>query len=181
MASRISKHNTNVLFIDHDDSYIRDVLVRFEEVNKYNVKIYSRSKEFFEDFERIPRSRNEIYIIFLSTNLETDEDDNQVEVLDVLKKIKEINPFAEVVLYSDNDDINTVSAAFHYGAYTFIKKNENIFLRIENNIKGIISQKNFLIQKKASRRFTRLFFLFIIVLVLALLLSYMIFPEWFLS
>ena len=181
MARRISKQNTNVIFIDHDDSYIRDVLVRFEEVNEYNVKIYSRSKEFFEDFEHIPKSKSEIYIIFLSTNLETDEENNQVEVLDVLKRIKEINPFAEVVLYSDNDDINIVSSAFHFGAYTFIKKNENIFLRIENNIKGIISQKNFLIQKEASRKFTRIFFIFIILLVLALLLSYMIFPEWYLS
>ncbi len=181
MTRRFSRSNTNVLFIDNDDSYIRDVLAKFEEVNEYNIKIYSRSREFFEDFRLIERTRNEIYIIFLATTLEFDEDNNQVDVLDVLKKIKQINPNSEVVLYSDNDDINLVSSAFHYGAYTFIKKNENIILRIENNIKGIISQKNFLIKKDASRRFTRIFLIFIASVAILLLIIYMIFPEWFLS
>ena len=179
MTKRISKHNTHVIFIDNDDSYIRDVLAKFEEVNEYNIKIYSRSREFFEDFKSDDKSRKEIYIIFLSTNLEFDEDNNQVEALDVLKKIKEINPYTEIILYSDNDDINIVSSAFHYGAYTFIKKNENIILRIENNIKGIMSQKNFLIKKEASRKFTLIFLIFIAGLILALLIFYMINPEWF--
>ena len=179
MERRISKHNTNVIFIDNDDSYIRDVLAKFEEVNNYNVKIYSRSREFFEDFIHVENSKKEIFIIFLSTSLEQDEDNNPVEVLDVLKRIKEINSYSEVILYSDNDDINIVSSAFHYGAYTFIKKNENIVLRIENNIKGIMSQKNFLIKKESSRRFTRIFLLFFAVLILSLLILYMFFPEWF--
>lgn len=181
MTRRFSKSNTNVVFIDNDDAYIRDVLAKFEEVNEYNVKIYSRSKEFFEDFYHAERTRNEIYIIFLSTILELDENNNQVDVLDVLKKIKQRNPNAEVVLYSDNDDIDLVSSAFHYGAYTFIKKNENIILRIENNIKGIISQKNFLIKKDTSKKFTRIFLLFVAVISILSLIFYMIFPEWFLS
>lgn len=180
MANRISKHNTHVVFIDNDDSYIRDVLARFEEVNDYNIKIYSRTKEFFEDFMHVSKFKNEIYIIFLSTNLELDENNNQVDVIDTLKRIKEIHPYAEVVLYSDNDDINIVSSAFHYGAYTFIKKNENIILRIENNIKGIMSQKNFLFQKESSRKFTRIFFTFLIGLIISLIVLYMVFPHWFL-
>jgi len=181
MTRRFSKSNTKVVFIDNDDAYIRDVLAEFEEVNEYNIKIYSRSKEFFEDFNQDEKRRNEIYIIFLSTILEFDENNNQVDVLDVLKKIKQLNPDAEVVLYSDNDDINLVSSAFRFGAYTFIKKNENIILRIENNIKGIISQKNFLIKKDTSKKFTRIFLLFVAAIVVISLIFYMIFPEWFLS
>ncbi|HAF29104.1 MAG TPA: hypothetical protein DCG75_08660 [Bacteroidales bacterium] len=181
MGKRISRNNINVIFIDNDDSYIRDVLAKFEEVNNYNIKIYSRSREFFEDFIYTERSRRQIFIIFLSTSLELDEDNNQVNVLEVLKRIKKINAYSEVILYSDNDNIDIVSSAFHYGAYTFIKKNENIILRIENNIKGIISQKNFLITKEKSRRFTRIFLLFLAGLILALLIVYMTFPEIFVS
>ena len=181
MKRHVSRHNTNVIFIDNDDSYIRDVLAKFEEVNSYNIKIYSRSKDFFEDFILIEQSRREIFIIFLSTSLESDEQNNPIEVLDVLKRIKEINLNAEVILYSDNDDINLVSSAFHHGAYTFIKKNENIILRIENNIKGIISQKNFLIKKESSKKFTLIFLLFVAGLVVSILIFYMTFPEWFIS
>ena len=179
MLERFSKQNTYVFFIDNEDSYINDILSKFEEVNNYNIKIYSRSREFFEDFLLFDHSRNKILIIFLSDTLEVDENENQIDVLQVLKRIKEINPSAEVILYSENDNIDVVSSAFHYGAYTFIKKNENIILRIENNIKGIISQKNFLMRKESSRSFSLFFLFFVAGLAIILLTLYFIFPHWF--
>lgn len=179
MSKLVSKQNSYVIFIDNDDSYIRDVLAQFEEVNEYNIKIYSRTKEFFVDFEQIRHDGKKTYIIFLSTTLETDEDNNQVNVLEVLKRIKKINPHSEVVLYSESDDINIVSSAFHYGAYTFIKKNENLILRIENNILGIISQKNFLLKKEAGRMFTKIFLFFLAGITILIIILYMIFPQWF--
>ncbi len=179
MAARLSKQNTYVYFIDNDDSYIRDVLARFEEINDYNISIYTRSKEFFEDFAEVIPSKRKIDIVFLSTTLENDQDNNPVEPIDVLKRIKEMNPYAEVILYSDNDDINIVSSSFHYGAYTFIKKNENIILRIENNIKGIISQKNFQMKREAGIYMTKMFLIFFSVLVVLFALLYYFFPELF--
>jgi DNA-binding NtrC family response regulator len=179
MPNIISKQNTHVIFIDNDDSYIRDLLAKLEEVNQYNIKIYSRTVDFFDDFQLIKIDKNKIYIIFLSTNLGTDENNNDINALDVLKRIKKINSQCEVILYSDNDDINVVSSAFHFGAYTFIKKNENLILRIENNIFGIISLKNFLIKKEASRRFTRIFLLFLAGITITLIILYMLFPHWF--
>ncbi|MEE4198131.1 MAG: hypothetical protein V2I54_10840 [Bacteroidales bacterium] len=179
MSARIFRQNALIYFIDHDDSYIRDVLARFEELNDYNITIYSRSKEFFEDFSRIPPTKNSINIVFLSTNLETDEENQQIEPIEVLKKIKQINPYSEVILYSENDDINLVSSSFHHGAYTFIKKNENITLRIENNIKGILSQKNFQMKRDAGVFITKLFLLFLVALIVLSALIYFLFPEWF--
>ena len=181
MSNLISKQNTHVVFIDNDDSYIRDLLAKLEEVNQYNIKIYSRSRDFIDDFELITFDKNKIYIIFLSTNLENDEENNEINVLDVLKRIKKINSQCEVILYSENDDINIVSSAFHFGAYTFIKKNDNLILRIENNILGIISLKNFLIKKDSSRRFTKIFLLFIAGVSLIFVLLYMLFPHLFSS
>jgi len=179
MPNIISKQNTHVVFIDSDDSYIRDLLAKLEEVNEYNIKIYSRSKDFFDDFKLVKVDKNKTYIIFLSTNLGIDEDNNDINALDVLKRMKKMNSQCEVILYSDNDDINIVSSAFHFGAYTFIKKNDNLILRIENNILGIISLKNFLLKKEASRRFTRLFLLFVGGISIILIVLYMLFPHWF--
>lgn len=175
----ISKQNTFVYFVDNDDSYIRDVLVNFEDVNEFNVKIFSRSKDFFEEFESVEANGKKVVIVFISTELEFDEDNNQVDPLTVLKKVKQINPSAEVILYSDDDNINIVSSAFHYGVYTFIKKNENIILRIENNIKGIISQKNFLLKRSASRKITIIFLLFFAASIITLLILYFLKPSWF--
>ena len=175
------KQNTFVYFVDNDDSYIRDVLVNFEDVNEYNVKIFSRSKDFFEEFEKIDFGSNQLIIVFISTELEFDDDNIQIDPLSVLKRIKNINHRAEVILYSDDDNINIVSSAFHHGVYTFIKKNENMILRIENNIKGIISQRNYLLKRKASRKLTLIFLLFIFSISVVLLIMYFINPSWFVS
>lgn len=90
-----------------------------------------------------------------------------------------MNPYAEVIFYSDNDDINMVSSAFHYGAYTFIKKNENIILCMENNIKGIISQKNFQLKRESGIYMTILFLIFFSFLFILLALLYNFFPQLF--
>jgi DNA-binding NtrC family response regulator len=179
MFKKKFKQETYVFFIDNDDSYIRDVLANFEEVNEHNIKIYSRSREFFDDFEQFEINKRKICIIFLATTLEIDEDNNDVDVIEVLKRIKSINPQSEVILYSEDDNINIVSSAFHYGAYTFVKKNENIILRIENNIKGIISQKMFLLKKSSSRKTTIVFLGFLILSSITILILYFLFPHMF--
>lgn len=179
MKDRILKSNVFVYFIDNDDQYIRDVLSNFEDVNDYNVQIYSRSKDFFSDFVLLKPSRKNVSIVFVSTILEMDDNGNPVEIIDVLKKIKQINPKSEVILYSDNDDINLVSSAFHFGAYTFIKKNENFLLRLENNIKGILSQKNFILKKQSSWFVTKLFIIFFLLIAGSIAFVYILFPQWF--
>jgi len=72
-----------------------------------------------------------------------------------------------------------VSSAFHYGAYTFIKKNENITLRIINNIKGIISQRNFQLKRETGIYMGKLFLLSFSLLIVLFVLLYYFFPEFF--
>jgi len=50
MKNRILKNNVYVYFVDNDDEYLRKVLTNFEDVNNYNIQIYSKSKDFFSDF-----------------------------------------------------------------------------------------------------------------------------------
>ena len=179
MKNRILKNNVYVYFVDNDDEYLRKVLTNFEDVNNYNIQIYSKSKDFFSDFNRIKLTKKNVSIVFVSTVLEMDENGTPVEIIDVLRKIKQISPKTEVILYSDNDNINLVSSAFHFGAYTFIKKNENFLLRLENNIKGILSQKNFILKKHSSMLITKLFIIFFFVVFALVALIYILFPQWF--
>ena len=180
MEKRIRKDNVYIYFIDNDDVFIREVLTNYEYLHNYNVQIYSRSIDFINDYDQIKHSKKNVDIVFVSNHLEIYEDGSAVNVIEVLKKIKIINPNSEVILYSDTDDIDTVSLAFHHGVYTAIKKNENFLLRLENNIKGILSQKNFLIKKQSSILITRLFIIFILWAVLVLTILYVFFPKLFL-
>ncbi|MEA3316510.1 MAG: hypothetical protein U9R54_00960 [Bacteroidota bacterium] len=146
-----------VYFIDHDESYTEELLAKFDNSAKYIISTYNSSANFFNDFNKKLKYFNNTHIVFVSSNLEFDESGNLVDAHEVVRKIKKTSSNTEVILYAENDDINSVSAAFHYGAYTFIKKNENILLRIENNIVGIINEKNFLRTKQSSKFYTILF------------------------
>ena len=179
MKKRIGKDNVHIYFIDNDDTSIREVISKSEELSSFNIQVYSRSIDFINDFTFIKSSKKLINIVFISNHLEIDEGGNSIEVIDVLKKIKSINPNTEVILYSDSDDIDTVSLAFHHGVYTAIKKNENFTLRLENNIKGIISQKNFVLKKQSSILITELFIIFIAITIVFIAVLYFLFPEWF--
>ena len=181
IKNRILKSNVYVYFVDNDDEYLRNVLSNFEDVNNYNVQIYSKSKDFFSDFKPIKQTKKNVSIVFVSTTLEMDDNGIPIEIIDVLRKIKQISPKTEVILYSDNDNINLVSSAFHFGAYTFIKKNENVLLRLENNIKGILSQKNFILKKQSSMLVTKLFVIFFFIVLAIIVFIYFLFPQWFIT
>ncbi len=179
MRKRIKKENVFIYFVDNDDTFIRNIISNFDQLNYYNVQVYSRSRDFINDYAKLKPSKKLVNIVFISTNLEIDEAGNSVKVIDVLKKIKSINHATEVILYSDSDDIDTVSLAFHHGVYTAIKKNENFALRLENNIKGIISQKNFILKRQSSILVTELFIIFIAVTAVLIMILYFLFPHWF--
>lgn len=179
MKRRISNDKVFIYFIDDDDASIREIIKKSDQLGSYNIKIYSKSRAFITDYQDVKPKKKQVYIVFISNHLEIDEEGNSVEVIDVLKKIKTINPFTEVILYSDSDDIDTVSLAFHHGVYTAIKKNDNFILRLENNIKGIISQKNFILKKQSSLFVTELFILFTVFMTILIAILWYFFPSLF--
>ncbi|OFX83302.1 MAG: hypothetical protein A2W99_12175 [Bacteroidetes bacterium GWF2_33_16] len=179
MRKRIGKDRVYIYFIDNDDGFIREIISKTDQLNSYNIQIYLRSRDFINDFARFKPSRKNVNIVFISNHLEIDENGNSVDMIDVLKKIKAINSGAEVILYSDSDNIDTVSLAFHHGVYTAIKKNENFALRLENNIKGILSQKNFILRKQSGILITEIFIIFVILTAVLLIILYFLFPQWF--
>ncbi|MGE0087993.1 MAG: hypothetical protein AB7S50_00795 [Bacteroidales bacterium] len=181
MKRRISNDNVYIYFIDDDNASISEIIKKSDQLESYNIKIYSKSRDFITDFQHVKPKKQQVYIVFISNHLEIDEEGKSVEVIDVLKKIKSINPFTEVILYSDSDDIDTVSLAFHHGVYTAIKKNDNFILRLENNIKGIISQKNFILKKQSSLFITELFLIFTVFMAILVAILWYFFPTFFLD
>ncbi len=57
--------------------------------------------------------------------------------LDVLKQIKGINPDIQVILISEQSDIETVVDLLKYGAYDYIVKSKDIKDRLLNTIRNI--------------------------------------------
>jgi len=86
--------------------------------------------------------------------------------LEILEATKQINRNIEVVMLTGQDEGSIGSYVIKSGAYAFIPKNENIHLRINNIIMGIISQKR-LVQKRSSFYFSlKILIGFLILIIL---------------
>ena len=88
--------------------------------------------------------------------------DHGMEILngiDVLKKIKRINPDIYVVFISGQDDIQTAINSLKYGAFDYIVKGDDDLKRIDAAIKKIITVKEML--KKRSKSLLKSIFSFL--------------------
>ena len=68
--------------------------------------------------------------------------------IDVLHKLKDYDSDIEVIVLSGSDDVDIAASATHFGAISFVKKGEDDFKKIVNNIVWAIHEKA-KIRKKA--------------------------------
>lgn len=97
--------------------------------------------------------------------------------LDVLKRIKITNPETMVLMLSSQDSIKVATDTIKYGAFDYISKGENAFLRIQNginNIEKIIEQGAQIKQSKQTRNILIMW----IILLLAIMAIQQIFFPW---
>jgi len=168
-----------IIYIIDGDEFLSKVLkTKFETTTKYKIFPFSSGEEFLEQIikKRIPKMS--LPIIILDYGLKTHKNYDAKDGIEILKIIKELYPDIDVIMVSGFEDIDIATTSMHYGAASFIKKNENSFLRIQNTIKYIISKKKLEKTKKQSQ-LTRKFFLILIITLIVLILFF--FKELFLK
>jgi DNA-binding NarL/FixJ family response regulator len=99
--------------------------------------------------------------------------------IDYIKEAKQINPSLNTILISAVDNPEISILAQKEGINAFIKKNENSFLRVNNQINFIISEIKL---KKAHKKslVTRQIFVTLLIMF-SLLIAYVAFTELVLS
>ena len=173
---KIKDENVFIYLIDDDELHAKLLQSKFETSTNFQFFSFISGEEFLEDLQKNPIPKRYIPIVILDffLNIDREKYKNGIEIL---KKIKQINPNIEVIMYSVNEDANVKAEAMQYGAVTYIRKNENAFLRILNNIKWLIS-KNQLDKKRRASKATLFFFILVIIgLTAAGLIIYFIFPD----
>jgi DNA-binding NtrC family response regulator len=60
--------------------------------------------------------------------------------LDVLRKIKQINPEVIVVMLSAEDKLTVATDCINNGAFEYVVKSETAFLRVQNIIKNLLHE-----------------------------------------
>lgn len=144
-----TKIDTNIFLVDHNIEFTRAISNSIDNPEKYNIDSFTSGEKFILYLSDYKFNRNNIYIVFLGYKYFDEGNNTVMNGVEILESTKAINKDIEVVMLTGDDEGSFGSYVMKSGAYTFIPKNENIHLRINNIIMGIISQKR-LIQKRRS-------------------------------
>jgi DNA-binding NtrC family response regulator len=114
------------IFVVEDSEWYNRLLVHTLSLNPdYDIKSFFNGKDFLNCLFESPD------IVTLDYRLP------DFTGLDVLKRIREENSDVQVILISEQADIETVVSLLKMGAYDYISKNEDIKDRLLNTVKNI--------------------------------------------
>jgi len=122
-----------IFVIDDDEGFSILIKKELKKAGYHNLEVFNTGKNCIDNISKNPD------IIFLDYTL-----DNEMNGLDVLKKIKEYNEDIYVIMLTAAERIELAIDSLRLGAYDYVIKNENAFVKIINRIKKIIKEKQFL-------------------------------------
>lgn len=169
----IKESDINIYLIDDDELLNKILRTKFEQAGGFKIYSFTNGESFLEHFIKRKFNAKQIHIVILDYLLKSSENSQAKNGLDILKTIREINPDVEVIMLSGVDDVDIATNAIKCGAVSFVRKNENSFLRIHNNVKFIISEKRLKITKNQSRT-TKIIFFTLISAVFLFIVYYFI-------
>ena len=119
------------IFVVEDDEWYSRLLVHTLSLNPdYEIKAFGTGKECLDNLHQQPD------IITLDYRLP------DMKGLDVLKQIKEINEDIQIILISEQDDIEVVVTLLQSGAFDYIVKSKDIRERLLNTVNNIRQGSN---------------------------------------
>lgn len=162
----IKESDINIYLVDDDELLNKILRTKFEQAGGYKIYSFTNGESFLEHFIKRKFNKKQIHIVILDYLLKSAENPQAKNGIDILKIIRETNPEVEVIMLSGLDDVDIATNALKCGAVSFVRKNENSFLRIHNNVKFIISEKRLKITKNQSRTTIIIFFALITLVIL---------------
>lgn len=173
----IKESEINVYIIDDDELHLKILKSKFETSTQYNVSTYTTGEDFLYSILTNPVNKKQVHIVLLDYLLKSSDGDANKNGNEILQVIKSNYPELEVIMLSGVEDVDVATSAMQMGAVTFVKKNENSFLRINNSIKWIVSEKDLAKKKRSSFQTLYLFLSVAVGLVLIIGLIYKYFPK----
>ena len=114
------------IFVVEDDDWYNRLLVHNLSLNPdYQVISFTNGKDCIDNLNKEPD------VVTLDYRLP------DMKGLDVLKKIKEVNEDIQVILISEQNEIEVVVELLKYGAYDYIVKSKDIRERLLNTVNNI--------------------------------------------
>jgi len=160
------KIDTNIFLVDHNLELTNAIHRSIDNPERYNINTFSSGEKFIAYLSGIKFKKEDIYIVFLGYKYFDEGNNTLMNGVEILETTKTLNKEIEVVMLTGEDEGSFGSYVKKCGAYSIIPKNENIHLRINNIIMGIISQKRLVRSRKSFNVSIRITIGFILVVMI---------------
>lgn len=128
---------TPSIFIVEDDNFYATMVRSHLEENSYRrTKIFNNGNDAIEELYKHPD------IVLLDYDL------GDMKGIDILRKIKSVNPNIQVIFLSGQEDLEVAVTSLKYGAFDYLEKNGETFARLSRVLdriehhRGMIEEKD---------------------------------------
>jgi two-component system, OmpR family, response regulator len=125
------KKKSLIFLVDDDALFLKTLEVNFASESDYSIRTFSTGELCLENISQDPD------IIILDYYLNGIDIDaiNGIEILD---KIKSVNPLIPVIMLSSQDKIDVAVNCMKHNAFDYIVKSETAFIRLQKIIGHIL-------------------------------------------
>ncbi len=157
-----------IYLIDDDEFFLKIIINKFKAVTHFHLMTFTTPKSFLEYLKhsKIPKKFIQIGILdyyFLN------KFDEQMDGIETMDEIKKLNPEINIILVSQRNDGELITKAKAHGAFNFIPKSEDAFMRILNQVRWLVGNHAVQLTEKRKRKSQYVFFLLLIIGVLTFL------------
>ena len=129
-----NKNKIKLFVVDDDALYLKKLEIEFLKHSDYETAIYVTGELCIKDLAQNPD------VIILDYELSS-VDNNAMNGIETLDKIKAFNPDIPVVMLSAQDKIDIAVSCMHHKAFDYVVKSETAFLRLLKIIPAIFQYK----------------------------------------
>ena len=173
---RTPKKNVSIYIVDHDPAYSASLKRAIEKPNKYTIETFTTGEKFIAFLTSLNFRKTDIHIVFLGYHFFDERQHNLMNGIEILEASKVVCRDIEVVMLYGPDESSYGAYARNSGAYSFVPKNDTIFLRINNIIMRVISQKKLEQTKRTFLFSVKVFVAFLLLFAIAVLI-YQLLPR----
>lgn len=131
-----SKNKIRLFLVDDDAIFLKLLEVDFLQLGDFTVETFSSGEQCIANLSSRPD------VIILDYHLHLDEINNDaMNGIETLDKIKAINADMPVIILSAQDKIEVAVNCLHHHAADYVVKSETAFMRLQKIIGIILSQR----------------------------------------
>ncbi len=146
---RSIENKTIIYIIDDDPLFLRIMEKKFRDMSRFKVMTFNTGEEFLDFLKKNNLPKNLFQIAITDYNF-LNKVYKQINGIELIKRIKNINPYIKIILTSsqDNKEIINEALSLDREAITFVPKNEDNFELFLDQVRYFVSEHTVRILKK---------------------------------